>query len=275
MTAAAIEAGQGRCAYHVDRIAVGTCVRCGSFYCASCYKDLAGKRICSGCLAIPGIDYLADVRNKAWGKRDGWIWYLGVLFSISYAAIAVQAIAQGNLGQAIAAVAVTAVMVCYFLMLPWSRQLIFAVVPFAAFTAVLQHPQNLAGDARPSAYYLGTIIGRTGILLLFLLLAYRSTRNKLAFKLEVSDAELAKYYDTYVANPAARRACVYGAASIVVPLLIPFALAFGVRGLRRGDPNAWPPTGQRGAALWGLVFTGLSVVIWSVVAVDLGFRNGG
>ena len=57
---------QGRCANHVERVAVGTCDRCGSYYCVSCYKQLAGKRICSACLAFPGIDYLADARNKAW-----------------------------------------------------------------------------------------------------------------------------------------------------------------------------------------------------------------
>jgi hypothetical protein len=183
-----------------------------------------------------------------------------------------QAVVLGNMVQAVVVASVTALLICYLLLLPWSRKALFAAVPLGAISATLGLP---AYSGSQVSYYLGAALGRSIFLLLFLLLAYRSARNKLAFKIEVPDAELAKYYDTYLANPAARRALAYGVASLIMPLLIPFALAFGVRGLKRAQPDAWPPAGKRSAAIRGLVFTGLSVVIWSVVIMDLTSKNHG
>src|SRR5262245_15352129 len=69
---------EGRCAHHVDRAAAGICERCGSFYCSNCFERLAGRAICSACLATPGVDYRAVIRAETWGRRDGWVWCLGL-----------------------------------------------------------------------------------------------------------------------------------------------------------------------------------------------------
>lgn len=266
-----VEGGvQGRCANHVERVAVGTCERCGSYYCASCYKQLGDRRICSACLAIPRIDYLADARNKAWGKRDGWVWYLGVMFPLTYASIAVDTIRQGgDLVLAFATLVVAAIFVCYLLMLPWSRKAVFLAIPFGSISAIVGAPNLATASAYELGEYTGRIIGRTLILMLFAFAAYNSTRNKLAFKIEVTDAELARYYQKYLANPAAKRALAYGLASLLVPLLVPVAVVAGVRSLRKMDAKAWPPVTGRGMTLFGLVAAGLSVLLWTILAIDL------
>jgi hypothetical protein len=258
-------------------VAVGTCERCGSYYCASCYRDLGGKRLCSSCLAIPGVDYIAELRQRCWGKRDFWVWYLGALGTLSYAAIAIATLLAGNPLLASATACVAVISACYFLLQPWTRNAMFVVLALPVLGSFVD-PTPLAGDiAYQAGYNTGAVLGRAAFLLLFLVAAYRSPRNKLAFKLDVPDAELAKYYDTYLANPAARRALAYGVASLIVPLLIPVALVFGVRAFRRADPNAWPPTGKRRPAITGLVCAGLSVVLWSFVILDVVAknRNGG
>ena len=250
---------EGRCAYHVDRVARGICPRCGSYYCASCFKDLGGKELCTGCLAIPGIDYLAEIRAKAWGKRDGWIWYLGGFGSLAWLGVAIGLLGLGSPFQALSAASAAAILVAYFFMQPWARKAIFATVPLGVISVALgAHAQ----DANGTAYATGAAIGRSLILVLFLIAADRSTRNKLAFKLEVSELELSRYYDTYVSNPQAKRALAYGALSVFIPLLIPVAVLFGVRGLRRANSDAWPPAGHGRTAIIGLACSGLSAVLW-------------
>jgi uncharacterized MnhB-related membrane protein len=262
MSAASIEAAGGRCAYHVDREAVGVCSRCGSYHCADCANELAGKRLCSGCLAIPGIDYLAEARAKAWGKRDGWVWYLGGLIGFLSLLSAVLALVNAKVAQALCAAAVAGLLISYFLMLPFSRMALFAAIPLSIVQNVLGSP---AQDPNQVARAAGAATGSGLIFALFALAAYNSTRNRLAFKIEVSDRELAKYYDKYVSNPAALRALAYGILSLPLPLLVPVAVAFGVRALRRFKPDAWPPVRHRGSAIAGLVFAGLSLVLWSLV----------
>jgi hypothetical protein len=267
MTIGVEGAMQGRCANHVESVAVGTCERCGSYYCASCYKQLGAKRICSACLAIPGIDYLADARNKAWGKRDGWVWYLGGLGTLSAVIVVVVAISGADYVQAGVTAAIGAVLGCYFAMQPWARKAIFAIVPLGAFSALLGLPA--LATANQEAYYVGAAVGRGGMLLAFLIAAYNSTRNKLAFEIDVSDEELAKYYDKYLANPAAQRALAYGVLSLLIPLFIPVALVAAVRSLRKIDAKAWPPVTGRSTTIVGLVAAGASVLIWTAVVIGL------
>lgn len=264
---------EARCAYHVDRIAVGTCDRCGSFYCSSCVKQLAHKRLCSACLALPGIDYLAELRNKAWGKRDGWVWYLGGLFGFVTVTGTVANAVAGNLWAALFSAAAAALSISYLMLLPWSRVAIFGLIPVSIALAIVEAPAVGSQTAAYAAgYSAGAGVGRGLVMLLFLLAAYRSARNKLAFKLDVSDAELARYHDRYLSNSHASRAFAYGLLSLPIPLLIPIAWFFGIAGYRKVNPNAWPPVGRRGLAIAGLACAGVSTLLWSVVLVSLFIR---
>src|SRR5262245_21832025 len=68
-----------RCATHPEVPGVAICSRCGDFHCARCQKSIAGRALCATCRGIPGVDYLEDTRQRFWGKRDGYTWYLGLL----------------------------------------------------------------------------------------------------------------------------------------------------------------------------------------------------
>jgi hypothetical protein len=42
---------------------------------------------------------------------------------------------------------------------------------------------------------------------------------------------------------------------------------FGVRGLQRYAPNAWPPVRRRGAAIAGLVLAVMATALWTTILV--------
>ena len=103
--------------------------------------------------------------------------------------------------------------------------------------------------------------------LLLCLAAWFSARNKLAFKIEVSDLEIQRLYDQYVSNPSAMRALAYGVLSLIVPLIAPLSLGFGIYAMSKEQRSAWPPVGGRRAALIGIVVSGFSLVVWIGIAV--------
>jgi hypothetical protein len=263
----------GQCPRHPDTPALGICNRCGSYYCAGCVKTIGGKPLCADCLAIPGIDYLAEARAKAWGKRDGWIWYLGLVGTIGSLTNLSDAIDHQRWSHAIGGLCSAVLFGSYFFKQPWSRKGLFVLIPFMLLNAVWTPiPDDL--DPRLVRRDVLVLIVGTSVLIyaLFVSAAYRSTRNRLAFKIEVTDRELERYYDRYVSNPSAGRALVYGALSIPMPLLAPVALVLGVLAWRRAAPRAWPPARGRDLAIVGMVCAGLSVLVWTSVAIVITTR---
>jgi hypothetical protein len=72
--------------------------------------------------------------------------------------------------------AIAALFGCYFMMVPWSRIALFGLVPLIVLSAWLLAEGN---DANERAYAAGQNMFRSLFTLLFLLAAYRSTRNRL------------------------------------------------------------------------------------------------
>lgn len=265
-TTAGAHATQGRCAQHPERTAAGICDRCGSYYCPECVKTLAGKRLCSSCLAIPGVDYLAETRAKFWGKRDGWVWYFGLLGTSGMLVATVEALLrQATLNALIGAVAV-AVNASYFMLKPWSRKALFALFPLYAINTW----SNIQAQGGSVTEELAAVAASGGAMLfvLFVGAAYADPRNRLAFKLDVPDEALARYYVARLSNPSARRALAYGLMSIPIFLCAPFALVFGVLAWRRADSKAWPPRGGRGMAVAGMLL-GLAGVVEAIAIINL------
>ena len=110
----------GRCALHPERVALGLCERCGSFYCDGCFKSLAGKRFCSTCLALPGFDYIAETRRRFWGKRDGFVWYFGLLGSIGTLLMFATTLSTFSWLHAATQLPTLGIEVCYLMLLRWS-----------------------------------------------------------------------------------------------------------------------------------------------------------
>jgi hypothetical protein len=274
-TRAGATAARGLCALHPEQAASGICERCGSYYCGTCSKALAGKTLCASCLALPGLDYLAEARAKAWGKRDGWIWYFGLFGSFGTFAQALGAIATADWLAALVSAFAMGLFVAYFMQKPWSRKALFAVIPTYGFNSFREMGPLLPGGTDAAAWGAAAAVATfsMGMVALFLAAAYYSTRNRLAFKLEVSNEALARYYDSYLSNPSARRAIAYGIASLIVVPLAPVAIVFAVLAARRADPKAWPPRKGRGLAIAGAICALVSIIAWS--GVFLGLANLG
>lgn len=261
-----VEAMQGRCAQHPERVATGICDRCGSYYCRDCVKTLAGKKLCASCLAIPGVDYIAETRAKLWGKRDGWVWYFGLLGTLGMFAATVEALVrQAVLNALIGAIAV-AVNASYFMLKPWSRKALFALFPLYAINTWLNI--RAQGGSATEEFAAVAAGGGATMFVLFVGAAYADPRNHLAFKLDIPDEALARYYQSRLSNPSARRALAYGLLSIPIFLCAPFALVFGVLAWRRADPKAWPPRGGRGMAVAGMLL-GLVGVVEGIAIFNL------
>jgi tetrahydromethanopterin S-methyltransferase subunit C len=103
-------------------------------------------------------------------------------------------------------------------------------------------------------------------------LAYFDPRNRLAFRIEVSDGELARLHKR-LSNATAIRSLVYGALSLGVPFLGLFSLSLGLVAWRRADRNAWPPIGGRGVALAGVAVSCTGLVMWTALAIVFCMRR--
>jgi hypothetical protein len=197
------------------------------------------------------MDYIEETRRKFWGKRDGFVWYFGLFGSFISFFGAAGAIAAGELVTVAAHGLMLGLFASYFMLQPWTRKALLALVPLAILGAIGQPRAEL------------TAASGGGLLwTLFFVAALISPRNKLAFKIDVSDAEIQKLYDRYVSNPNASRALVYGLLSLGLPVLAPVALVLSIQSLRRVAPKAWPPIGGRRPALIGLVLAVLALLIW-------------
>lgn len=266
-------AAVGVCARHPERSAVGTCTRCGSYFCDDCHKTIAGRRLCAACLRIPGIDYLRETRDRYWGKRDGWVWYLGVVGTLSGASAALQSLATQDWPRVALGIAHLSVAIPYLMLRPWARRWLFAWVPLTGVGTLLtlDDPKLLPTPGAPPWMLWGLGAGSTLMIALFAFAAYTDSRNKLAFRIELDDVALQKLYGAR-ANASASRAFFYGLLSFFVPLLGIVSLVFGLRARRAANGDAWPPVGGQTKAAWGIGFSVTSLLLWAGVFALAIFR---
>ena len=64
------------CPRHPSHAAVGTCARCGGFYCEAEALQHGAHTYCEACGHLPEVSHLERMRQKLWGKRDGWAWLM-------------------------------------------------------------------------------------------------------------------------------------------------------------------------------------------------------
>jgi len=264
-------AAVGVCAIHPVRSAAGTCTRCGSFFCDDCHKTIAGRQLCAACLRIPGVDYLREIRDRYWGKRDGWVWYLGVVGSLSGVSATLQGLATQDWLRLALGLGQLSVSVPYLMLRPWARRWLFAWVPLTGLVTALSFndPNLVPTPGAQAGVPLVVGISSSVMIALFVLAAYADPRNKLAFRVELGEMELQKLYGRY-ANASASRAFFYGLLSFVVPLLGIVSLALGLRGRSIANRDAWPPAGGYTRAAWGIGLSVASLLLWGgVFAVAL------
>lgn len=269
-----------RCAVHPDRPAVGVCGRCGDYHCGDCQKTVAARSLCASCRALPGVDYLEDTRRRFWGKRDGFVWYFGLFGPLGTLISLPQHAARSDYLSVATSLVWLGLSVAYLTLAPWSRRaLLFGTVALTLLS-VVQTALGLGVELTEEQLQL--FGGRSGVLafgaassvvaVLIVLAAQYSARNKLAFKLPVSDAELAKVYDVHLSNPLARRAFWYALLLSAIPLASAVTLVMGIIALRRSAPEAWPPRGGRTPAITAIAISSLALVGWLALFAGLVLR---
>jgi hypothetical protein len=254
------------CVVHEDREATLTCERCGNFICDGCVKMILARKVCLGCTNVNGVDYLESYRLSVWGKRDEYVWFIGGLGSfgtILLLGVLFISVSSGPGGlttpfllTAIPMAISLGISVAYLCLQRWAR-----IGLFLGPVLNIWIPFFAAGSSDPEV--LGAVIVMFLFPFLFYLAALTSARNKLAFKIEVSEAKLEQLYKTYGDNQIARYSLPIGVFGLFLCVPLVMSLLFSVVGLKRVDPKAWPPVGGRGIGIAGLVVSILGILFWS------------
>jgi hypothetical protein len=261
-----------RCAVHPDRPAAGTCERCGAFSCAEDYAAVAGRWLCATCAARPDSDYLEAFRRKYWGKRDVWGWLVGLSGLGHVASVATNAAAGLYLLLPLT-VAVGAAEVCYFLGFRWARALIFAPVAELALTPVLLLATAEGLGLGTVSQRVGQAVGAPVIPGLIALAIFFNTRNQLFFQVPVSQGRLKKAWDLYCNNTMARSGFLASLLGLVVPGFGLLGLICSAIGLRRVDPDAFPPVGRKGQAIAGIAVGAVATLEWGAIFVGMALQR--
>lgn len=239
-----------RCHAHPDHLALGTCTRCGVFFCDQDRRMVDGKPYCGTCAARPDVDYLESFRLKYWGQRDGWAWLVG-LGSVANLLTGVFLLLSGApdvLLNALFSLGAGVVGACFWLGLSWAR-LAFVFVPIGSMIVSMM-------TVGPEAVVIGVLP------MIMALAIYNDTHNKLFFKVEVSREKLRKAWHLYMNNRMARVGLMLGVLGLLLPGVGLIALVCSLIGLRRVDPDAHPPIGRKGQAIAGIVLGAVECLFW-------------
>lgn len=239
-----------RCHAHPDLPALGTCTRCGVFFCEQDRRLVDGKPYCDTCAARPDVDYLEAFRLQYWGKRDGWAWMLGIgaVFNVLTGLFLLFSGSPEVLLTGLVALGAGVVGACFWLGMPWAR-VAFIFVPIASMLAsiVTVGPAGVAVGVMP---------------MLIAIAIYNDTRNKLFFKVDVPRDRLQKAWHLYMNNGMARAGLMLGVLGLIAPGVGLIAMICSFIGLRRVNPNSHPPIGRKGQAIAGLVLGAVSSLFW-------------
>jgi hypothetical protein len=239
-----------RCFAHPEQPALGTCTRCGVFFCEQDRRLVDGKPYCDTCAARPDVDYVEAFRLQHWGKRDGWVWLTGfsaVLFLLNGVSVLLTG-APEMLPGALFFLGAGVVGACFWLGQRWARvAFLFLPLGFLAFLVVTVGP-------------VGVVLGVLPMLMAIAI--YNDTRNKLFFKVELPRESLRKAWHLHMNNVIARAGFLLGLLGLLFPSIGLIALICSFIGLRRVDPNSHPPIGRKGQAIAGLVLGAVSTLFW-------------
>lgn len=265
------------CYKHEDRAAESDCERCGKRICVDCEELVLKKTVCLDCTEIDGVHYLLAFRLGLWGKRDAWVWFFGGFGSlVAFSLLIVFGLAAifgppigiaTNADRVVLTVfaffaAVTlAINLNFFFLKAWARNALFVgPVLWAVALLMLQ-----SGVLSPNL--IGQVTGRAFMPLAIVTVAYTSARNKLAFKISISQGQLESLYKAHYENRTAPLASLFGIFSLFFPPFAVLSIPMAIVGLSRADPNSWPPIEGRSLALRGLVLSCLSLLFWGAIIV--------
>ncbi|PTL77113.1 hypothetical protein [Vitiosangium sp. GDMCC 1.1324] len=244
------------CALHPERPAVGTCARCGAFFCEPETIRHGERAYCEACGRRPEVSYLEELRVRLWGKRDTWAWLM-MLSAPAHVALCITMGLDGMWNWAVLAGADAVVVTAWFLGVRLARPALLLLPPAWMVGLLLKDREALHVVllmAPPMALALA---------------AFSSTRSQLFFRLEVDPGRLERLWEAHGNNPLASRALLCGLVGLLVPVAAPVAVLLGWAALRRVNPEAHPPVGKKAQALEAMMLGGLSMLGWTYLLVRL------
>ena len=261
------------CPAHPGVEAVGTCARCGRFYCAAEARAFEGQLYCGACAERPEVNWLAHHYAKLEGQRSGLAWFsafLGVVGLLAGGGLLVVLVdmfwnmrgtteSLGDLQWVCGPVGLLAWSLTALLVWtgrPWALWLnLVGALVLTGFMALAN-----TGDAR-------LVVGGVALLTsgFFWGVLRRDVRTRLFFRLPVERGELLQHYTRYGSNWQAAGAARLAVLGLFIPVLPPISLGLAVWGLARVDRHAVPPVGGAGGAIGAAVLSVLSGVAWGAL----------
>jgi hypothetical protein len=232
---------------------VGTCARCGRFYCAAERIELDALSYCGDCGVRPDVDWLGHHYRALEGKRSGLAWTL-LLIGLGLVAVGLMVMLTPDA--------------------KWEAVLIglgFAIYGAACVATFLGRPK-LRGVLFPAGLVAGVLflagfrhVAATFSLIPLLLLAgatWTDVRTRLFYRVPVPRPVLYAHYQREGSNPLAVQASRLALLSLFIPGVCFISLVMGVMALTRIDSKAVPPVGNLSAALGAVIFSLLTSFMW-------------
>lgn len=241
-----------QCPAHPGAESVGTCVRCGRFYCAPERIELDGQSYCAECGAREDVDWLGKHYRKLEGTRSGLAWFMLVLGLVTFARSLAGVIGAENwkergffLGMLVLGAAAMTVMSGK----KWSRLVMLASVPLAGGLFATSTGEPFAALLALPALVLASS-------------TFTDVRTKLFFRVPVDRVALQKHFDREGSNPLAVQASRLALLGLFIPGVGVASLVMGVWALTRVNSKAIPPVGNVSAALGAIVFSLFTCLLW-------------
>lgn len=207
---------------------------------------------CTDCAARPEVNYLEVFRQGLWGKRDANAWVVGVV-SLGLVAGGAWVASMREWFLAALMLGASGVGACFFLGQRWARTGLVATPVVAGLVGM--------SSQGPGALVLGFLMFVSA------LQTFLDARNRLFFRVEVSEKDLRRLWDLRVNNPLARNALSLGLTAFIIPVFAPFAVLVGALALRKVDPHARPPIGRKAHAIAAIVLGLGAGVFWVLVMI--------
>ncbi|MDP1826409.1 MAG: hypothetical protein Q8L48_24285 [Archangium sp.] len=243
------------CPTHPGAESVGTCARCGRFYCAPERIELDGLKYCADCGVRADVDWLGHHYRKLEGTRSGLAWFLlfaGVGFVVVSLFVTFTPGADG--GARLIGLGFLVFGACSLATFSGKPRLRPALLVGSAVSGVL-----FAVGAQDPTAALGTLP-----LLGLAAAAWTDVRTRLFFRVPVPRATLRAHFEREGSNPLAVQASRLALLGLFIPGVCFISLVMGVVALTRIDSKAVPPVGNLSAALGAIVFSLFTSAFWAL-----------
>lgn len=248
------------CPTHPGAESVGTCARCGRFYCAPELVELAGQRYCGDCGVREDVDWLGHHYRRLEGTRSGLVWVLFLMGLVVGVGDLAAVLTTDEWKERIVGAGVLVFAVACVAMITGKVQTRIALVAASLIAALL----FAVGSRNPLAALAAVpLLGLAGA-------AWTDVRTRLFQRVPVPRETLRKHYKREGSNPLAITASRLAFLSLLIPGLGLLSLVLGVMALTRIDSKAVPPVGNLSAALAAILFSVFTTAFWALNVLSYG-----